>query len=209
MSNLVLAPRQNGGIWVTVDMRKPIKDTNIPIIRVKVIRTQLNNYAVISKLDFKSESQLKLGPGLRHLTKFHARHQYKCTKPKSRELSQGLKPLFTATLQPHVIHNNLIIAGIPGKKHNSPRLCFKHNWQVRTSIKSWKKYFFCAASYIVGIITISYGIKPNPHKVQALTTATKPTSREGFLLFLKYDSTSLHIHTRTEHQNQTNEKSYK
>lgn len=117
MSNLVLAPRQNGGIWVTVDMRKPIKDTNIPMIRVKVIRTQLNNYAVISKLDFKSESQLKLGPGLRHLTKFHARHQYKCTKPKSRELSQGLKPLFTATLQPHVIHNNLIIAGIPGKKH--------------------------------------------------------------------------------------------
>ena len=58
MSNLVLAPGQNGGIWVTVDMRKPIKDTHIPIIRVKVIRTQLNNCAVISKLDFKSESQL-------------------------------------------------------------------------------------------------------------------------------------------------------
>lgn len=70
MSNLVLASRQNGGIWVTVDVRKPIKDTYIPIIRVKVIRTQLNNCAVISKLDFKSESQLKLGPGLRHLTKF-------------------------------------------------------------------------------------------------------------------------------------------
>ena len=117
MSNLVLASRQNGGIWVAVDMRKPIKDTYIPIIRVKVIRTQLNNCAVISKLNFKSESQLKLGPGLRHLTKFHARHQYKCTKPESRELSQGLKPLFTAILQSHVIHYNLIIARIPGKKH--------------------------------------------------------------------------------------------
>ena len=142
MSNLVLASRQNGGIWVTVDVRKPIKDTYIPIIRVKVIRTQLNNCTVISKLDFKSESQLKLGPGLRHLTKFHARHQYKCTKPESRELSQGLKPLFTAILQSHVIHYNSIIARIPGKKHKRVLDCFEHNWQVRTPIKSWKKVFF-------------------------------------------------------------------
>ena len=71
-----------------------------------------------------------------------------------------------------------------GTQH-SPGLCFEHNWQFRTPIKPWKKYFFYTANYIVGIIITRYGIKPNPHKVQVLTTAAKPTSREDFLLFLK------------------------
>ena len=90
-----------------------------------------------------------------------------------------------------------------GTQH-SPGLCFEHNGQVRTPIKPWKKYFFCTVNYIVGIIITRYGIKSNPHKVQVLTTATKPTSREDFLLFLnmtplKYHSTFIPgLNTKTK-----------
>lgn len=89
-----------------------------------------------------------------------------------------------------------------GTQH-SPGLCFEHNWQFRTPIKPWKKYFFCTANYIVEIIITRYGIKPNTHKVQVLTTATKPTSREDFLLFLNMIQTHSTfipgLNTKTKH----------
>ena len=98
-----------------------------------------------------------------------------------------------------------------GTQH-SPGLCFEHNGQVRTPIKPWKKYFFCTVNYIVGIIITRYGIKSNPHKVQVLTTATKPTSREDFLLFLnmtplKYHSTFIPgLNTKTKHMKKVTKK---
>ena len=67
-----MTPKQNGSIWVTVDTRKQkkaIKDRHIPKTSLVVITTQLNNRAVFSKWNFKSEfNQLKLDHGLRCLS---------------------------------------------------------------------------------------------------------------------------------------------
>ena len=56
VSNLVLSPKDDGKVRVTVDMREPNKciiPTNIPIIRPEEIKAQLSPYKYFSKLDFK------------------------------------------------------------------------------------------------------------------------------------------------------------
>ena len=56
VSNIVLSPKE-GGVRVTVDMRKPneaIRDVNIPIPRVEDIRSQLAGFTHFSTLDLKS-----------------------------------------------------------------------------------------------------------------------------------------------------------
>lgn len=57
ISNIVLAPKDNGGIRVTIDMRqvnKTIQSTNIPIPKVEDIKAKLAGSRVFSKFVFKS-----------------------------------------------------------------------------------------------------------------------------------------------------------
>ena len=57
ISNVVLAPKEDGGTRVTIDRRqanKAIEPTNIPIPRVEDIKAQLAGGKHFSKLDFKS-----------------------------------------------------------------------------------------------------------------------------------------------------------
>ena len=76
VSSPVLAPKDNGGIRITVDMRqanKAIKSTNVPIPSVEDIQSQLAGNEVFSKLDFESAfHQLELEEESWNITVFHA-----------------------------------------------------------------------------------------------------------------------------------------
>ena len=57
ISNVVLAPNDDGNIRVTVDMRqvnKEIKSTNLPISKIEDIKAKMAGNKVFSKLDFRS-----------------------------------------------------------------------------------------------------------------------------------------------------------
>ena len=95
ISNTVLAPKDDGSIRVTVDMRnvnKAIQPTNIPIPRVEEIKAELSGCKVFSKLDFKSAfHQLEIEEGSRYLTVFHGNGQLMryCVLPWAAPQRQG------------------------------------------------------------------------------------------------------------------------
>ena len=113
--NVVLAPKDNGGMRITVDMRaanRAIRSTNIPIPRAEDIRVKLASAKYFSKLDFKSAfHQLEIEESSRYITVFHAGNRLKRyrrltmgAKPASGELTNALLPLFGNIAGVHVIH---------------------------------------------------------------------------------------------------------
>ena len=121
ISNLVLAPKDDGGLRVTVDMREPNKailDTGLPIPRPEEIRAEFAGCKVFSKLDFKTAfHQLELEEESRYLTVFAHKDKLKRhtrltmgAKPASGELNKVLRPLFTHLPAVHIIHDDLVIA---------------------------------------------------------------------------------------------------
>ena len=70
ISKVVLAPKDNGNIRVTVDMRqvnKAIKNNNLPIPKVEDIKAKMAGNKVFSKLDFRSAfHQLHLAEEIRY-----------------------------------------------------------------------------------------------------------------------------------------------
>ena len=104
-SNVVLAPKDDCGNRVTVDMHQAnmaINSTNIPIARVKCIKAQLAGCQHFSKLDFKSSfHQVQLDEESKKITVFHAGNQLmryrRLTKVRisaSGELTKSLLLLF-------------------------------------------------------------------------------------------------------------------
>ncbi len=105
VSNIVLSPKDDGGIRVTIDLReanKAIEATNIPIPRVEAIKTRMSGCKVFSKLDLKQAfHQLELDEESRSITVFHAgnrlmryRRLTMGAKPASGELNKALSPIF-------------------------------------------------------------------------------------------------------------------
>ena len=106
ISNTVSAPKDDGGLRITLDCRnlnKAIKSTNLPIPRPEDIRAKLAGCKFFSKLDFKTAfHQLEIVPESRHLTVFHdgkgrlMRYTRLTmgTSPASGELNKTLIPLF-------------------------------------------------------------------------------------------------------------------
>ena len=104
ISNPILAPKDDGGICATVDMReanKTILSTNIPIPRAEDIRAKLSRCNYFSKVDFKAAfHQIKIAELSRYITVFHAgdwlmryRRLRMGSKPASGELTKGLLPV--------------------------------------------------------------------------------------------------------------------
>ena len=122
ISNTVSAPKDDGGLRITLDCRnlnKAIKSTNLPIPRPEEIRAKLAGCKYFSKLDFKTAfHQLEIAPESRHLTVFHdgqgrlMRYTRLTmgTSPASGELNKALMPLFRDMPGVHVIHDDLILA---------------------------------------------------------------------------------------------------
>ena len=114
VSNTVMAPKDDGKVRVTIDMRKPnvaIRDNNIPIPRVEEKRAKLAGSSLFTKLDFKCAfHQLELSPQSRYITVFNDGEKLKHytrltmgTKPASGELNKALRPLLNDIRAAHVI----------------------------------------------------------------------------------------------------------
>ena len=82
ISNLILAPKDNGTVRVVLDMRernKAIKSTGLPIPQSEDIRKEFVGCAVFTKPDFKTAFyQIKLEAESRYLTVFEHRNKLKC-----------------------------------------------------------------------------------------------------------------------------------
>ena len=190
VSNSVLAPKDDGGTRVVLDMKQPnkaIKQTNIPIPRPEEISSKLAGYTVYSKLDFKSAFfQLELDEQSRQLTVFHANGElmrYKRltmgTAPASGELNKALRPIFKDIKNAFVIQDDVIVAGKNQMEHD------KALRAVLTSIKDSgmtlnpDKCIISAESVPWWGMRISKkGLSPDPAKVEAIKTMRPPTSND-------------------------------
>ena len=153
VSNVVLAPKDDGDIRITVDMRnanKAIKPTNIPIPRVEDIKCQLTGCQFFSKLDLKlAFHQLTLDEKSRYITVFNSdgrllRHT-KLTMGNTvagGELNKAIRQVLANIEHVYIIHDDIIIAA-----HTQ----IEHDMRV---------------DRILGIMQESGGLTLNPEKCQ-------------------------------------------
>ena len=127
--HVVLAPKDDGSIRVTVDMRqvnKAIKSTNLPIPKVEDIEAEMAGNKVFSKLDFCSAfHQLHLAEESQYATVFHGdgRLMRFCrltmgNMVASGELNKAFIPTFSDIDHTHIIHDHLIIATPTIEEHD-------------------------------------------------------------------------------------------
>ena len=196
ISNLVLAPRDDGGIRVTVDMREPNKailSPGLPIPRAEDIRKEFVGCTVFSKLDFKTAFfQIKLDEKSRYLTVFQHKNKLKRftrltmgAKPASGELNKALRPIFSKIKGVHIIHDDLVIATETEEEHD------RAIKEVVEAIKSagltlnpHKCLFKKDAIPFWGMIISKHGVRPDPKKVQALKEASHPETKDELMSFL-------------------------
>ena len=196
VSNIVLSPKDDGKLRVTVDMREPNKciiPTNIPIIKPEEIKAQLSPYKYFSKLDFKSAyHQLVLDEDSRKLTVFHAGNKLMRYKrltmgcmPASGELSKALRPVFAGTEGVFVIHDDVIVAGEDNDIHNQNlhNAC-KVVENAGMTLNASKCIIGKRSIPWYGMIISDKGITPDPEKVKALKQATPPETKDEVLSFL-------------------------
>ena len=190
VSNVVLTPKDNGGIRVTIDMRqanKAIQKTNLPIPRPEEISSQLSGYKVFSKLDFASAfHQLELDEESRILTVFHANGRlmrYKRltmgTAPASGELNKALRPIFQDIKDAHVIQDDLIIGGKTQEHHDHvlEQVCERIE-ETGMTLNPDKCLISEDQVPWWGMMISKDGVAPDPSKIDALKHMTPPRSKE-------------------------------
>ena len=196
VSNLVLAPKDDGGTRVTVDMREPNKaiiPTNIPIIRPEEVKAQFSKYKIFSKLDFRSAfHQLELDEESRKMTVFHAggrlmryaRLTMGCT-PASGELSGALRPLFAGMEGVHVIHDDVIVGGSSKIEHDQNLNAACAAITAAGMTLNLKKCIIGKSNVPwFGMIIGENGIMPDPEKVEALRYMKAPKNKDEVQSFL-------------------------
>ena len=196
ISNVVLAPKDDGQVRVTLDMKrtnKAIKATNIPIPRIEDIKSTLAGSKSFSKLDFKTAyHQLELDEESRKLTVFHAGNRlmkYKRltmgTKPAAGELTKALQPLFLDMKKVHLIHDDLIIATESDEQNEEILMeVLKRIKESGLTLKYEKCHFIQKRIPFWGVWITEDGIMPDPDKVKALKLASRPRSKEEVVSFL-------------------------
>ena len=197
VSNLVLAPKDDGAIRVTVDMRqvnKAIKQTHIPIPTVEEIRSNFSGFKVFSKIDFKSAfHQLELDEESKRLTVFHAGDRLMRYKrltmgstPASGELTKALAPLFQDIGKGvYIIHDDMIIAGRTKEEHDNLlyEVC-KRIGDAGMTLNGEKCTIAEKEIPWWGMIIGEKGVTPNPDKVSSMQYVTPPTTKDELRSFL-------------------------
>ena len=195
VSNLVLAPKDDGGVRITVDMRqanKAIKTTNIPIPRPEIISSQLAKYKIFSKMDFNSAfHQLEIDEGSRALTVFHAgdrlmryRRLTMGCSPASGELNKALRPLFQDIKNAFVIQDDVIVAGRTTGEHDTAldRVCEKIK-EAGMTLNPDKCIIAKPEIPWWGMIISEKGLSPDPAKVHAMKHASRPQTKDELKSF--------------------------
>ena len=190
VSNVVMTPKDDGGVRITIDMRqanKAIKKTNLPIPRPEEISSQLSGYTVFSKLDFRSAfHQLEIDEESRALTVFHANGRlmrYKRltmgTAPASGELNKALRPVFQDIIDAHVIQDDLIIGGVTQEQHDKTleQVCQKIE-EIGMTLNPDKCIISAGEVPWWGMVISKDGVSPDREKVDALKHMSPPRSRD-------------------------------
>ena len=196
VSNIVIAPKDNGDIRITLDaknLNKAIPSSSFPIPRQEDIKTRLAGAKFFSKLDLKSAFwQLSIASESRPYTVFHAGgklYRYKRLvmgiKSAQAELNAALQPLFAQVPQAHIIHDDLIVATLTKQEHE------KVIKQVMEIIKAAgltlnfpKCIFGCSEIRFWGMIVGQDGVRPDPEKIEALDHVMPPRNKEELNSFL-------------------------
>ena len=170
---MVLSPKDDGGIRVTIDLR----EANIPIPHVEDVKTRLSGRKMFSKLDLRQAfHQLELDEESHSITVFHAgdrliryRRLTMGAKPASGELNKALSPILQDIPYAHVIHDDIII-GAPTKEQHGHAL-----EKVLTRIEESGLTLNASKCILTkdeipfwGMTVTKNGIKPDPSKVEAL-----------------------------------------
>ena len=190
VSNVVLTPKDDGGVRVTIDMRqanKAIRKTNLPIPRPEEISSQLAGYTIFSKLDFASAfHQLEIDEESRILTVFHANGRlmrYKRltmgTAPASGELNKALRPVFHDIEDAHVIQDDLIIGGETQEHHDRvlEKVCERIE-EIGMTLNPDKCLISEDQVPWWGMMISKDGVSPDPRKIDALKHMTPPRSKD-------------------------------
>ena len=196
VSNLVIAPKDDGGIRLTLDAKnvnKALMSNNFPIPRQEDIKANLSGCKLFSKLDLKSAFwQLKLSKDSRRMTVFHSGgrlYRYKRLvmglKPSQGELNAALQPLFAHMSAVHVIHDDIVIATITEQEHIA---AVEEIMQILSkagiTANPTKCVFGEREIRFWGMIVCDEGIRPDPEKVRSLENLDTPTNKEELVSFL-------------------------
>ena len=203
VSNLYLAPKDDGSLRATLDMRGPnkaIQRSETPIVRPEEVRAELSQYKIFSKLDFRSAfHQIELDEASRTMTVFNAGNRLLRFKrlvmgstPATGILADALRPIFANLDNVHVIQDDVIVGGIDQEDHDKAlwNLCkvILENGMTLNLDK-------CLISKRVipwwGMLITDKGLKPDPSKVAALRFITlQMTKMKSDAIFSMYDSKS-------------------
>ena len=188
VSNIVIVPKSDGDIRITLDARnvnKGIIASNLPIPKQEDIQAKMAGSNLFSKLDLKSAFwQLELHPESRQMTTFHANnklYRYKRLsmglKPAQTELDATLQPLFANIERVHLTHNDLIIAA---------RSLGEHNKLLEKVMKiiSDSGIFGANETKFWGLIVNAEGVHPDPEKFDALKYMSLPENKSELLSFM-------------------------
>ena len=196
VSNVVLSPKDDGDIRITVDLREPNKammPNRSPIIRPEEIKAQLSSYKFFSKIDFKSAYwQLNLDEESRKLTVFHAGERLMRYKrlpmgacPATGELAEALRPIFADLKDVHPIHDDVIIGGRTQEEHDANLYAACKKIQESGMTLNIKKCIIGKSEIPWwGLIITDKGVRPDPKKVEALQHAARPRNKDEVKSFL-------------------------
>lgn len=196
VSNLVIVPKPDGGLRVTLDatnVNKALLSSNYPIPRQEDIKAKLSGKKVFSKLDLKSAFwQLEIDPKARHMTVFHSGgrlYRYKRLvmglKPSQGELNAALQPLFSNLPDVHVIHDDIIVATVDESSHIQVIKDVLNSLHKSGLTLNGEKCTFGARQIkFWGLLITDKGVYPDPEKVEALEHLTTPTNKEELISFL-------------------------
>ena len=196
VSNAVIAPKPDGSIRITLDVRnvnKAITGTTHPIPRHEDIKTKLTGCEIFSKMDFKSAfCQIELDEWSRYLTVFHTndnffryKHLTMGIKPAQGEFNVALKPIFANIDNVHLIRDDLIIATTRMTGHiETIRYVMEAIRAADLTLNTDKCTFASNKIRFWGMIFSADEMQQDPANVDALNFISPPTNKDDLVSFL-------------------------
>lgn len=196
VSPLVIIPKKNGEIRISVDMRvanQAITRERHPLPTVDDLIHTLNGATVFSKLDLRSGyHQVPLAPESRYITTF-ATHQGLWRYTRLNFGTNSASEIFQKTIQDQLqgitgtlnISDDVIVFGKTQAEHDKAldAVCQKFV-ESNVTLNKKKCEFNKSSVTFFGFTFSEKGIAPDPKKVEAIKNAPAPTTSSGVRSFL-------------------------
>ena len=196
ISPLVIIPKKSGGVRICVDMRAPNKAIHRerhPSPTIDDLIHTLNGAKVFSKLDLRSGyHQLSLAPESRYITTF-ATHRGLRRYTRLNFGTKSASEIFQNIINEQIhdmlgvlnISDDVIVFGKTQEAHDTAlQAVFRKFSEVGLTLNKTKCEFNKKSLTFFGFVFTAEGISPDPEKVQAIHSASPPTSASGVRSFL-------------------------